>query len=284
MTVVPHGGWSGSGTVLDMSGGAFMLESEMLPPLLPRLRTLAGWRAGSLHTYYEVPALRGVPDLVLARFDDAAMNDWTRPAVTEYSHIATLVALAERAEAGLTTSSTRDLASHVGLSPGHLSGVVLPRLAEQGFADQSRRGRWLLTKPFESPITRLVTVELKRHDRVGALHQATAHGQGADRAWVVLDAVRLRMESARDRAILDAYESRGVGLATLSRQLGRVRVVARPCNGGAASFSKYMRRVARAVLAERVLDLQLGGGNSGPTWPVFGRTLAVRPAKDMALC
>jgi len=266
-----------------MSAGAFMLESEMVPPLLPRLRTLAGWRAGSLHIYYEVPALRGVPDLVLARFDDAALDSWTRSPVTEYSQIATLVALAERAEAGVTVSSARDLATHVGLSSGHLGGVVLPRLAEQGLADQSSRGRWLLTKPFVSPVTRLVTVELKRHDRIGALHQATAHGQGADRAWVVLDAVRLRIESPRDRAILEAYESRGVGLATLSQDLGRVRVVARPRRGGAATFSRYVRRVARAVLAERVLDLHLGGGDSGPTWPVFGRTLATRSTHDMAL-
>lgn len=267
-----------SRSVEHMSAGSFLLESDMIAALLPRLRRLAGWRKGEVDVFFEVPAARGVPDVVAVQFT-ASTRRGCRSAVVERADVAAWMALTDRAAAGEVVSSARDLAMHVGVSPGHLGRAVLPRLFVRDVVAPAGRGRWVLIAPYEIPVSRLVTVELKTRDRFGALHQAVAHGQGADRAWVVLDAARLPLHSAAGEAVRQAYASRGIGLATLRRGGGAVTVLSRPAPGGAHSFSDFTRRVARAVLAEQVFALHLAGLNAGPSWPVFGRDLPTgRPA------
>lgn len=255
-----------------MSVESFLLESDMVAALLPRLRRLAGWRKGEFDVFFEVPAARGVPDVVVVEFKSSA-RDGYRSAVVEQTDVAAWVALSERAATGQVVTAAQDLATHLGLSVGHLGRAVLPRLLERDIVAPAGRGRWRLIVPYEAPISRLVTVELKTKDRFGALHQAVTHGQGADRAWVVLDATRLPAHGRAGDVARETYASRGIGLATLRRGRGALTVLSRPAPGGARSFSGFTRRAARAVLAERVLALHLAGLDAGPTWPVFGRVL-----------
>lgn len=250
----------------------------MVAAVLPRLRRLAGWRKGEVDVFFEVPAVRGVPDVVAVQFKASARRG-RRSAVVEHVDMAAWVALTDRAAVGEVVSSARDLAPHVGVSPGYLGRAVLPRLLDRDVVAPAGRGRWVLITPYEIPVSRLVTVELKIRDRFGALHQAASHGQGADRAWVVLDAARLPRHSAAGEALRQAYANRGIGLATLRKGGGTVTVLSRPAPGGVPSFSDFTRRVARAVLAEQVFAFHLAGLNAGPSWPVFGRTLPTgRPA------
>lgn len=269
-----------------MSVDSFLLESDMIAALLPRLRRLAGWRKGDIDVFFEVPAARGVPDVVAVEFKASARSGF-RPAVVEHTDVAAWVALTERATTGQVVTSAQDLATHLGLSVGHLGRAVLRRLLERDVVAPAGRGRWRLTVPYEAPISRLVTVELKTKDRFGALHQAVAHGQGADRAWVVLDAARLPAHGEAGDVARAAYASRGIGLATLRKGGGAMTVLSRPAPGGAGSLSDFTRRVARAVLAERVLALHRAGLDAGPTWPVFGRVLPTgrpvgQPSRDHA--
>lgn len=265
-----------------MSVGSFLLESDMVAALVPRLRRLAGWRTGEVDVFFEVPAARGVPDVVVVQLK-APERGGRRSAVVEYTDVAAWVALTDRAAAGEAAATARDLAGHLGVTAGHLGRVVLPRLLKRDVVAPAGRGRWLLTVPYEAPVSRLVTIELKTRDRFGALHQALAHGQGADRAWVVLDAAHLPEHGAAGEAVRQAYARRGIGLATLREGRGAVQVLSRPAPGGARSFSDFTGRVARAVLAERVLALHLDGADTGPTWPVFGRVLpAGRPTDGSA--
>lgn len=239
-------------------------------------RGYVGWPAGvpvGLTCSLRFRLSAASPDVVVVQFS-AVAHSARRGAVVEHSDLASWCAMTDRAGAGLMMASARDLAAHVGISPGHLARVVLPRLRERGVVAQAGRGRWELAEPHESPVSRLVTVELKTRDRFGALHQAVAHGQGVDRAWVVLDAARVRPEGAARAAVREAYASRGIGLGTLARGRGTVKVLIPPARGGASSFSEYTGRVARAVLAERVFALHLAGTDTGPTWPVFVRSLA----------
>lgn len=244
----------------------------MLAPLRSHLHRLIGGRGRRFEVFLEVPAIRGVPDIILTQFTDSAAS--RMQAVTTHGDVATWLAMTDRQIGGAATATAKDLARHVGLSSGHIGSVVLPRLCNLGIVDQVRRGNWRLIQAYETPASRLVTIELKTRDKIGALMQASAHGQGVDFAWVVLDAARLQVNEPAWMDLGRAFSQRGVGVAILRRPRGGLTILSRPSIGGTISFSDFTRRVARALLAERTLGLRLTGSSTGPTWPVFGRDLA----------
>ncbi|MEU3112879.1 hypothetical protein ABZ652_02220 [Micromonospora chalcea] len=243
----------------------------MAAVLLPKIRRLLGRRVGSVDVFYEVPAVRSIPDIVVAEFDE---DEWGRrqAAIVEQPDVMTLLAFQEMTERLGDEVSARALATALGVSPGHLAGSTLLRLTEKGFTKPASRGRWRLVTPYRIPVKTLVTIELKLRDWSGALRQASMHGQGADLSWVVLDGARFDTAGSAAETALPVFAEKRVGLSTLTRE-GVLKVASRAPSGGPYSYSPFMASAARALLAERLLELRLEGRNSGPEWPVFGRAL-----------
>lgn len=243
----------------------------MTAPVLAVAHRLAGRRAGAVRTFTEVPAARGVADIVIVQFDPR-MLAVERPAVGDYSDVLVLLALTDRAVGGVDAASTRDLACHVGFSSGHLTTTCLPRLRDKGLVKTVGRGSWTATSSYQSPVRTLATVELKRRDWLSGLRQASLHGVGADFAWTVLDSTALRTDRDRFQVASQAHRERGIGFATATPS-GRLIMHVPARGGGPVADRSLLARANRALLAERVFDFATQGVSSGPTWPVFGREL-----------
>lgn len=242
----------------------------MKPIAMRVAHRLAHRRRGAVESYFEVPAQRGVPDLVIADFINELSS---RPQVTEASALAVWLTATDlvrhRSDQEVTT---RELALATGMSLGHVSGNCLPRLREVGFTEQLGRGRWRILELFRDRTRTLVTVELKRRDWRQGIRQAALHGRGADRAWLVMDASafahdpdQVRTSECRSVAV-----NREIGVATV-QQGGRLDVLAPASVGGPRAHSRRSAAISRAILAERAWHLRATGLTSGPLFPVFGR-------------
>lgn len=232
----------------------FTTEAEMGPHLRPHVRTLAGT---PVLWFAEVPAVNGIPDMSLVRFDAVETRRRNRHGLTmpdDLSIVRTALLLSER-PAGLGVD---ELARSTRLSQRLLKRRVLPTLSEHGWVT-SNDGVWRMTRRYSDPAALLVTIELKLRDWRKALTQALHASVGADAAWVVLDS---RSTSATDQ--VRHFQVRGVGLALLDRQNLEIVHPARPANCDPAR---------RAVLAERLLRMKDAGVRVGPERHVFGRIL-----------
>ncbi len=234
----------------------------MLPGVLAHRDVLApgsNWRP-----FYEVPGPRGgIVDLVWVRFSRAALAD--RPATAgglDITSIRTLQALG----AGVPSSH---LPAYAGVSRGHLSRSVLPRLRDAGWVERAGR-TWVSARPYRPVVTAVVTVELKRDDWKTALKQAARHRAAADASWVVLDAQR----SGAATAAAASFAHAGVGLAGLA-----LRCTA--CIGATpqlevihpADVNRAVDLAGRAFFGEQCVQMSLQGTRSGPHRQVFGRFL-----------
>ena len=237
-------------------------EADMLPGVIAHRNVLAPgttWRA-----FYEVPGPRGgIVDLVWVRFSRAALAN--RPATAgalDMTAIRTLQALG----AGVPSAH---LSAYAGVSRGHLTRAVFPRLHEAGWVERVGRS-WVGARHYRSVVTAVVTAELKRDDWRTALKQAARHRTAADASWVVLDAQRAgAATSARP-----SFAHAGVGLAGLALRCNA-------CIGASpqlevihpAGTNSSIDVAGRAFFGEQCLQLALQGTTSGPERPVFGRFL-----------
>jgi hypothetical protein len=241
-------------------------ESEMLPSVLAHRRSLApgtGWRP-----FYEVPGpLGGIVDLIWVRFSRAALAG--RP-ITETDTVLDLTSI--RALLALNSDVSIDsLAAYTGVGSGHLIQNVLPRLVDAGWVERAGRS-WFCSRPYRSPVTAAVAVELKRGDWRTALKQAARHRLAADNSWVVLDARRAKSAASAGAA---PFVHAGVGLATLSQcratdaRSSQLSVIHCPSSG----HGRDLNVAGRAFFGEQCLRMWLQGNKSGPERHVFGRLL-----------
>lgn len=236
----------------------------MLDPLsrgVTRLVPGGGWSS-----FEEIAAPQGVVDVVRVRF---------RPSVIAERKSHRLAAAADASSVLVLTQAgsqfTAAEASRVtGLSSGHLSRKVLPRLLDGGWL-QRDGSRWLRTVPYRIPVSRLATVELKRNDWKTALWQAARHVAYADYSWAVFDGVAASSIRKAEKVFLHA----GVGVAF-------VWTWPTGCRASASTLSVEIRpsvaawdRVGRAILAERCLELYQLGQSRGKVSHVFGQDLSV---------
>lgn len=225
----------------------------MSPHLRPHIRALTGT---PVHWFTEVPAVNGIPDVALVRFNQAELRRRRRHELVMPSDVACIraaLALADQPE--MTVSS---LADATGLSAGLLTRRVLPTLRDAGWIIRTDR-TWRVEQRYADPALLLVTIELKLRDWKKALGQALQARVGSDLSWVVLDQ---RPTRALDN--LAHFEVRGVGLALLGR--GELQIIHAPRQLG-------YDPARRAVLAERLLAMRAAGVEVGPERQVFGRIL-----------
>jgi hypothetical protein len=238
----------------------WLREADMLPGVLQyREQLVAGtnWRP-----FFEVPGPRGgIVDLVWVRFSRAALADRPRHDVPlDMTAILALQAMSGGVQTG-------ELVRYTGVSRGHLTRRVLPRLGEAGWIQREGRS-WIPSRKFRPVVTGVVTVELKRDDWRTALKQAARHRAASDASWVVLDAQR----STPAVAASASFEHAGVGLAGLALRCGscigehpQLEVIHAP------DRNQFVDMAGRAFFGEQCLALMFQGTRSGPERPVFGR-------------
>lgn len=237
-------------------------ESDMLPAVLGHRKSLvagAGW-----HPFFEVAGpLGGIVDLLWVRFSRAVLSSRTEAQTAlDLTSIRALEALT----AGVPGDS---LATYTGVSSGHLSQNVLPKLLEAGWVARDARS-WVCLRPYRSPATAVVAVELKRDDWRTALKQAARHRAAADESWVVLDARRVNAAASA----VQPFAHAGVGLAALSlceaaaaERSSQLRIIHTPSGLGNSPNS-----AGRAFFGEQCLAMWQLGSRSGPERKVFGRS------------
>jgi hypothetical protein len=247
-------------------GAHFLAEADMAPPTAALAGTLLGRRKGPYEVFYEVQASRGVPDIVIAQFNEHAQR---HDALTNPIDVAVVLALRVRRRDRRATVSTKELALYVGASPGHLSRCSLPRLRDLDLVEVASRGQWRAGAPFRPACRTVVTIELKKRDWSRALIQARAHGRGADYAWIVLDAGLVGTSSRSASSARAACAASRVGMALVDADQ-RLTIASRPSFGGPPTLSSFAALVARHTLGERLYDMRSRDEARGDTWPVFG--------------
>jgi hypothetical protein len=218
---------------------------------------------------FEVPCTAGVPDVVLVRFDSAAIRDRTsRSFLWESTDVKTMLAATSiPLDQGLNLA---DISRRVGVSVRHLRRVILPRLAEGGHMARDR-GDWRATHLYPSLARSVVTVEAKLRDWRRGVMQASRHRLASDSAWLAVDSAR----SARAVEAEHWFAMYGIGLAAVSTG-GSVDPVIMPS-------IRLARSSDRELLAERAASIHQAGARSGAVSHVFGRFLSVSTGVDPRL-
>ena len=252
----------------------FAREAQMLVPLAGAAADLCTGLQGEPKVFFEVPLAAGVPDMVVVAFDNEVARKRLAAGlgpVVDVVAVRVLVALATGAQ------DVGDVAAAAGVSPGHLRRRILPALVSTGWVELGPGGVVSVLHAYEPVVSWAVSVEAKRREWAKAVGQAHRHLPAADRVFVALDS------AYAGRAVENAKYLAGTGL-------GVVTVNASPVAPSAAvdvvTFPKPNRPrlprghrrtnpAAKALLGERAWDLELAGRQTGPTYPVFGRNLAL---------
>jgi hypothetical protein len=238
-------------------GGSFAAEEDMYLPAAACADALAS-ALGPVEYFFQVKATAGIPDLVLAIFDDEELD---RRVTGKLAPIVDAVDVAAMNVLGRYPGQqklTAEIARRVGMSAGYLSSIVLPRLCEQGHVEKVSRGRWKATHSLRPTVRHLVTVEAKMAAWKQALWQARRHAIGADMAWVLLDDASIK-PALRNLAWFDQLS---IGVAGLNGS-GSLTV-------HRAAPQRAHQPVERTVLAERVLKLYLDGHQTWQWGSMFG--------------
>jgi DNA-binding Lrp family transcriptional regulator len=220
-------------------------EASMIGPLCAA--ALDGWASNSVPwvVVREHKVDTRIPDLVLARLDEDAVNDrasvgaarpLTRPEI--------VVLTALRRDCGSTVATTARRAAVADATVRR----TLRHLEADGFVERSSAGSWHPTFLFRPLVTRFVSFEAKRNDWRGALSQARAHRLFANEAYVAFDPAFAR----RFERSLPYYRTSGIGLLALGPEPRAVRRLLRGKSG------RPLDLTSAAVAGEEVWSRLLG--------------------------
>ncbi|TBL30044.1 hypothetical protein EYA84_23425 [Verrucosispora sp. SN26_14.1] len=237
---------------------SFAREADMYSPVAACADILASTCGGAVKHFFQVKATAGIPDLVLAIFDEEELECRSSRGLAPIVDAVGVSAMTFLADRRAEVVSTGEVATAIGMSPGYLSSDVLPCLAVAGHVSKVARGKWQANHTFRSTVQRLVTVEAKVAAWKRALWQAQRHAVGADMAWVILDGAAVRPALSN----LTHFQRMCIGMAGLN--ISGSLTVHQPAP------ARVSRRVARTVLAERVTRLHLLGESEWEWSSMFG--------------
>ena len=210
-------------------------------------------------TFREVPAVRGIPDLVAVRFDPNATAARCAHEVRSLSSdVEVRVIQALRRTGPIDVQTLTGLA---GLTRDYVRRSVLPMLEQLGWVAVT--SGVVSLRPGTQPLgRRVVTAEAKLRDWLRAFNQARNQLQSADAAYIALD----EASAGAARGQLDAIAQRGIGVITVNADTKRHRVLIRPTR----VLDPAKTAVGRELIAERSFDLWRRGERAGQVSPVFG--------------
>ncbi|MGB5953559.1 MAG: hypothetical protein WBG57_13715 [Ornithinimicrobium sp.] len=246
----------------------------MLVPLAGAAADMCAGLLGEPQVFFEVPLAAGVPDMVVVAFDNEVAR---RRLAAGLSPVVDAVAVRALVALGADVQDVRDLATRAGVSPGHLSRRVLPGLVSTGWVELGAGGVVNVRHAYEPVVSWAVSVEAKRREWAKAVGQAHRHLPSADRVFVALDS------AYAGRAVENAtyLAGTGVGVVTVNASpvapSAAVDVVTlpKPNRPRLPRGHRGTNPAAKALLGERAWDLELAGRRTGPTYPVYGRNLAL---------
>lgn len=245
---------------------SYRFEADMLAPLVENLDTLIQSKVAQYRILFEVQSATGVPDAVLAAFNDQEITrrkNLGLVPIVDAPDVA-VITLLNQASAAMTT---KELSRLTGLTAGYLSSVVLRRLQHQGYIQRVTRGHWQATYSFRPLAHHIIAVENKLSDWRTGLWQAQR--QDADQTWLIVD----NSIAHRITPHASLFEACKVGLATLQSDSNSLDVLI-------PAPKRTPNAVRRNLLIERAASLYLSGQVSGPMSPVFGRTLLATTGVD----
>src|SRR5580693_9521893 len=135
-----------------MNVTSFRSEADMLLPLIEHTSSLVQSLPGSFRTFFEVQSAAGIPDLVIASFNDRELATRCHRSlgpILDLPDVAVMTILGASCATGTNASwSPAQLARATGVTPGYLSSTVLRRLECLGHVRRVARGKWVATHPF----------------------------------------------------------------------------------------------------------------------------------------
>jgi hypothetical protein len=237
----------------------FRYEADMVPLLRGNVARIAfGTRtAEQVHTFTEVPAVHGVPDVTAVRFDESIVARrraaGVRPLTTD-TEVSAILSIGSR-------SSVEVVAQRMRTTTDYVRKAVLPLLEQAGWVTVD--GGEIHRIPEAGWVgRRVVTVEAKRRDWVRAVAQARRQRYSADAAYVAVDAAAAPVVD--ENVVRVAHE--GIGLLAVDAATQKVRVLARPVG----RLGPDLTRLGRILIAERCLAMRERGVHEGQIYPVFG--------------
>lgn len=250
-------------SLVDTAHISFRYESDLVDVVRDQIALAVFNKCvrDQVEVFTEVPAVLGVPDVSAVRFAweivDARIRDDVRPLT---SAPALRAAFALRG----TAMEASQLAARLRMSKEHVRRSVVPELRSRGWLTEGTTV--LQLKSSARPVgLRIVTVEAKLRDWHGALGQARRQRYSAHAAYIALE----RRAALRLVTELPAIARQGIGVIAVDAASATMRVLHRP----AARLDALSNRVARALIAERGLELLGRGEHAGEIHPVFGWTL-----------
>lgn len=252
-------------TTVAVGKTRFRYESDLVDVLQPAFADSVFRRGDpNVTTFREVPAVRGIPDLVAVRFDPQAIAERGAHEVRCLSSDVEVRFVQALRRTGPLDIQT--LTALVGLTRDYVRRSVLPMLEQLGWVTVA--DGVVSLRPGTQPVgRRVVTVEAKLRDWLRAFNQARNQLYSADAAYIALD----EASAGAARAQLDAIAKRGIGVITVNADTNRHRVLIRP----ARVLDPAKTVVGRELIAERSFDLWQRGERSGQVSPVFGWFLPV---------
>ena len=238
----------------------FRYESDLVDVLQPTFADSVFRRGDSnVTTFREVPAVRGIPDLVAVRFDSKAIAErGVQEVRCLSSDVEVRVVQALRRTGPIDIQTLTGLA---GFTRDYVRRSVLPRLEQLGWITVTNG--LVSLRPGTQPVgRRVVTVEAKLRDWLRAFNQARNQLYSADAAYIALD----EASAGTARGQLDAIAQRGIGVITVNADTNRPRVLIRPTR----VLDPAKTVVGRELIAERSFDLWRRGERAGQVSPVFG--------------
>lgn len=243
-----------------IKSAAFQFEADMVPYLheaLPRL-TFRHETRSPVKVFTEVPAIRGVPDLVGVRFIPSNIDKRASAGVLPLS---TDIEVRTISAFNSETLSAEELAKRAKVSLNYMRGAIIPLLEELGWVGS--RGTNYFRRPEAVWVARrIVTVEAKLKDWRSALTQARNQSRSADAAYIALDSTK----TAPMHPYLQDIAINGIGVMVVDKSMGRCHVLVRPAP------NVDNDAVGKHLLAERCLEMMQRGSYQGQIHPVFGRT------------
>lgn len=186
-----------------------------------------------------------IPDVLAARLDVDALKARAKGGwLTPLSPAEVRVLRALRRGRG----STLDAVARDTRQPPAQAKRTLGRLHSRGFVARCTSGSYERVAPMKPLVTRVASFEAKLRDWKRALHQARAHLQHVNEAWVVFDK---RFAAAFDRGT-HYFRQDGIGLIAIEAGSNEVRLVRRARSSTPPDAMEF------AVLGEQVLGRLLG--------------------------